>query len=375
MCETISDTRACQSNEPAFDVTAPKEVPWSVAADVDVQGHSTSGQGLPVAPGFTDRLDSDIDFEALCGDLTPSAFLVHMLEYASDTAPEQDANPWAQNTDESFAGAGHDFPGFFSQVPKHSLSMKRPHSTLNGIGVCSDHKKTCIISALKILQELHIPTRACLCACNEASMPSRRQPRMMDFVLSTNREVVELVSDMLKCTCSSSSQVQLLLTIICGKLAAWYLAIIRKDHDTYSNSFVEGSIFNRNIDEGQTERVLRQPIAVGQYSLDVELESKIRAQVVECELQHLEVLVENLSRRIQEANLGKACVAARSGDFLAADPEPPSPHDTDLAEATHRSLSTSLHKQLQAAKAEIIFVRSDKHDLARVSRESRNLAG
>ncbi|MCJ1246517.1 hypothetical protein MMC30_003725 [Trapelia coarctata] len=316
--------------------------------DVDVQGYGTSG--------FGDDFNSDFDFDALCRSLTPSAFLACMPTGFSDTAPEQNTTALAQHTYEFSAGAGDNFPGIFSPVPNYGLSIHKPRDTLKSIESCTDNGRTCIVSALKILQALHIPPPACLWACDETSMPSPRQPRMIDSVLSTNRDVVLSISEMLKCSCSSSSQLQLVLTIICGKLMAWYRAMTRNDY--HNSSPTVRSIVNNNIiDEEQTERVLHQPITVGEYSFDVALESKIRAQVVFSELQHLEALVENLSSRSQEAKFGDLCTAAaaRSGSASTTGSGSMTPDETGLGEGIHRSLSVFLHKQLQATKAETLL--------------------
>lgn len=83
-----------------------------------------------------------------------------------------------------------------------------------------------------------------------------------------------------------------------------------------------------------------------EYSFDVALESRIRAQVVFSELQHLEALVENLSSRSQEAKFGDLCTAAaaRSGSASTTGSGSMTPDETGLGEGIHRSLSVFLHK-------------------------------
>ncbi|KAL1971166.1 hypothetical protein VTN77DRAFT_117 [Rasamsonia byssochlamydoides] len=193
-------------------------------------------------------------------------------------------------------------------------------SSINDVGSCSNHARTCMIAAVRLLQALHIPPPECLSACDESALSHLRQPRMTDSVLATNRDVILLVSGILICSCSTSFAVQLVLTTICSKLMAWYRAMVNND---------------RAGDE-HTEQVLHQPIAVGGYFFDVALESKIRPQVVFSELQHLELLVHSLSRRIEEAGFGNL--------------GPPTP---DSEEPIHRSLIAFLHQQLQETKAEV----------------------
>ncbi|KAL9126603.1 MAG: hypothetical protein Q9175_007892 [Cornicularia normoerica] len=127
---------------------------------------------------------------------------------------------------------------------------------------------------------------------------------MTDYVLSTNREAVRLIFNILEYTCSSSSQVQLVLTIICGKLIAWYRAMVRNrcENSSIMLSAVDKHNFNH---EDHTERVLHQPITIDEYSINVTLEYKIRAQVIFDELQHVEALTKGLSQRVKETKFGK----------------------------------------------------------------------
>lgn len=375
--ETVSDACACEKNRSVFDMMAESRSFAASVADMDVQGHVTSGHELPVTTGFEDDLTADFDFDALCADPITSVFLEGMPRDLPHTPPELDTIALAQNTNEFSASTGDNFPGAFSE---YGLGMRKPQNTTKYFESCSDETRTCMVSALKILQTLHIPPSACLSACDENSLPSPRQPRMLDSVLSTNRDVVLLVSDMLKCTCSLGPKVQLVLTIICGKLIAWYRAMIRNDRDRCDNSSSSSSssfssspmmigshVHNNMNDDDQIERVLHQPITVGEYSFDVALGSKIRAHLVLSELRHLETLVGKLSQRIQEAEFeGSLYTAAwsKSGNITStADSWPPAPppEDTRFAESIHRSVSAFLHKQLRAAKAETAPLLSDEH--------------
>jgi len=339
---------------------------WSEGI-TDARDHATPSQKLPVIPGFEYNLNDDLDFNALCGSPTNTALLACMPDEVSSTALEHDATTLNQNTNEYSAKLGHPFAGIFSPVPNY------PHSGFEGIEPCSNHTRTCMVSALKILQALHLPPSVCFSVGAETDDSSSPQPRMTDAVLSTNREAVRLVSDMLECPCSLSSQVQLVLTIICGKLTAWYRAMVQNGYDSFddSSSMVWSDIANNNHGD-QTERVLHQPITVGGYSFDVTLEPKIRAQVVFSELQHVEVLIRTLSRRVEETKFGNT-TAARTGSGLAASSTTGKPDETGRAETIYRSLSSFLHKQLQVVKAEISLILNGGHDSAYVSGQSSDL--
>lgn len=350
--EAVTDTCSCGNDKPAFDIPA----------FVDARNHCASEQKLPVIAGFEYSLNEDIDFNALCASPTSSALFACRSDELSDTALESDGTVSIQNVDEFSARMGDHSSGILSPTPNSRLKTMNPKGLLQGVDLCSKHTRTCMISALKILQTLHMPPSMCLSAGADISDSNIPRPRMTDSVLSTNNEVVRLVSGMLECTCSSSSQVQLVLVIICGKLIAWYGAIIRNGYDGFDNSSsVVWSAFhdhdNINHDD-HTERVFHQPFTVGEYSFDVRLEHKVRAQVVFSELQHVEVLIENLSRRVEQTKFGSIwnTAAASSESGMTDRSRLVKPNETALAETVHRNLTVYLHQQLQTVKAEVNLI-------------------
>lgn len=257
---------------------------------------------------FPDEFNGDFDSGALCIGQTP----VFMAKDASSNCSLASASGTASTcrTECSSSRTSDVLPGLFSSGPQYGVSPCGPQNLLKGIETCSESRRTCMKSAIRILQKLHIPPSACLSLDDYTSAsPASRQPRKTDSVLSTNRDVVLLMAEMLKCSCLSSSQIQLVLTIICGKLIAWYRAVIRNSPEDHPNACT-GSDEPPAHPDGtlspatgmHNERVLQQPITVGEYFLDICLDSKIRAQVVSSELQRLEALIAKFSRRIQEQN-------------------------------------------------------------------------
>lgn len=332
---------------------------------MDVQDHVAFGQELPVSAGFEEDFNPHVDFDAIRGSLTPSEFLTCMPKDLSNPASGLDATALFHNTQEHSAGTGNNLRSVFPLVSKCLLSSMTSQGTSRSIESHSEQTTTCTISALNILQALHIPPTVCLYEGDGNSTPNRRQPRTIDSVLSINRDIILLVPRMLICSCSLSSQLQLLLTIICGKLITWYRATLRNDLNSGDSPFTVRSIANSSTDDDEhVERVLRQPITVGDYSLDPTLESKIRAQIVCSELQRLESVVENLSRRFQEAKVGnlRSASGVRDGSISAAGSGLLTPENAGLAKVIHRNLSTLLHNQLQAVKAETAFILSNEHD-------------
>ncbi|KAI4133405.1 MAG: hypothetical protein LQ347_002185 [Umbilicaria vellea] len=295
-----------------------KGLSWGSITGMDVQDHVAFGQELPVSAGFEEDFNPHVDFDAIRGSLTPSEFLTCMPKDLSNPASGLDATALFHNTQEHSAGTGNNLRSVFPLVSKCLLSSMTSQGTSRSIESHSEQTTTCTISALNILQALHIPPT-----------------------------------------------LQLLLTIICGKLITWYRATLRNDLNSGDSPFTVRSIANSSTDDDEhVERVLRQPITVGDYSLDPTLESKIRAQIVCSELQRLESVVENLSRRFQEAKVGnlRSASGVRDGSISAAGSGLLTPENAGLAKVIHRNLSTLLHNQLQAVKAETAFILSNEHD-------------
>ena len=314
--------------------------------DFEVPDHATFDRGPQLTTKIANECKSAFDLDL---DLWAPAFVEPVPNNFLNTALQQDLSASTHMGEDYSTASGDYFPTFNPSFRTDPLSVKHPQKS-TGSASCSENATTCMSSALRLLQTLHIPPRTCLWACDKASIPSSRQPRMIDSVLATNKDIVRLVSDMLKCNCSSSFQMLLVLTIICAKVMAWYRAMIRNDNQTGDPSVVLSNIDKIDTDEDQTERILHQPITVGCYSLGSTLENNIRTQVVFSELQQLETLVEALSNRMQGANFGVVSSCIKRAAW-GADPGPP----RQDADTIRRSLSAFLRNQLQAAKGTCYF--------------------
>ncbi|KAL1974648.1 hypothetical protein VTN31DRAFT_4852 [Thermomyces dupontii] len=218
-----------------------------------------------------------------------------------------------------------------------------PDPTTAG-STCSKDSGSCMMTALRLIHALHAPSLDCLCSGDESRGPIR-SPRMTDVVLATNRNVMQMVSTLLKsrCNCAANSQMQLLLTTICTKLLLWYQALVR-DHSSQKkreDSSWSSSSSMLSLDEDYAEQVLHQPFAVGGYLFDLALENRIRAHVVANELQYLESLIQDVSRRIQETELGRLGTSTSE----ETEPKPPEP--------VHHSVISFLQQQLQATRGQI----------------------
>lgn len=240
-------------------------------------------------------------------------------------------------------------PGTISN-PRQSLSNEMETACRNSGG-------SCLASAVETLQALHIPPLACLYSTNEdETLADKRRPRRTDSVLATNRNAIRRLSGFLQCSCLSFSQVQLVLVIICSKLIAWYRAVLHdlpgecSDPSTSAGvNDIDGSSETGAAGRRTDERVQHQRFAVGDYSLDIGLESKIRAQVIASEIKQLEAVIENLSNRLQNEDCNQASSdlnAEPSQNMLTID-------SPGLSNAVHTRLTAHLQRQLQEAKEEI----------------------
>jgi len=220
---------------------------------------------------------------------------------------------------------------------------------------CMNSHQSCLSSALDILQALHIPPTACLCSIDETSTSAdKRQPRKTDVVLATNRIAVRRLSDILQCSCISSSQVQLLFIIVCDKLLAWYRALLRNfpdnRQDDCSNTTANAITHNFSPDSAAdtvSERVIHQRFAVGEYSFDFSQESKICAQAVASELQPLDIVIANFADRFQKKDLCRVDPALANKSSRSTS----TIDSIELPNAVHARLTAHLQKQLQVTKA------------------------
>jgi hypothetical protein len=214
-------------------------------------------------------------------------------------------------------------------------------------GPCPRQDTSCMASALKTLQCLHMPPSICLSAGADSTSSGSMPPRMADSVLDTNKKATQQLAEILNCSCSLSSQVQLVLTTICGKLTAWYHALVRSNYNgsqTASTAWLSGKATVEQDD--YSERIVHQPITVGGFAIDVGLESKIRAQVIICELRRFENLVKGLSGHLDQRLHGKV------GNSFSK--QSSKSDETDVA--MHNSLTIYLQKQLQEVKSDLTLI-------------------
>ena len=148
-------------------------------------------------------------------------------------------------------------------------------------------RSCCMHTAIELLRTLYTMPSMCFSTGSHSSPGTdHKEQRTTGHVLSTNREVVHSAMKMLDCECFTNLHVQIILSTLCYKLIVWYRAII--------NSAQNMSTWP----EEMSENILHQPITLGDYTVDHEMQSQLRLQVVSSELQRFETLLQEFLKRL-----------------------------------------------------------------------------
>ncbi|KAL8795403.1 MAG: hypothetical protein Q9195_002144 [Heterodermia aff. obscurata] len=290
----------------------------------------------------------DLDFGALYGLETPSNVSTDLPNGKSSGPSNQDpaiasqreTDVLARNRDQDVVSTAAT-----DSIDNHAKCCEE-------VELCPNDVEGCMTPALRLLQALHTPSATCLSASDKGREPKSIQARATGAVLSTIREAVQVISDILKCPCSSSSQLQLVVVVLCGRITAWYRATIRYDDKSlHSPSSV---VKIDALHEELAEQVLHQPITIGEYAFNGEIERSVRAQVVLRELQRLRVVAEGISKRVERTSFGsrrRIGVARRESGFTASE-QVARAAMAEVTTAVHKDLAILLHDQLRVAEAE-----------------------
>lgn len=256
------------------------------ATELETQGNDPFTQTPSLDDIATDLHYDDLELLGLSDTISGSNAFTEISGRWSGTVSREDLTTSNHNSGEySFETA--DKSSIFSNGTSLAAS---PKIFTEDTARCCEEGGSCWDSALKILQALHAMPSICFSARTEQLDSANTTPRTTEFILSTSREAVRLVSGMLDCHCFANFQMQLIHATIWYKLIVWYRTML-KDTDGSSDrpSQREVSADARMTDHGDAcERILHQPITVGGYAIDVKLQPKIRAQVISGELRHLE---------------------------------------------------------------------------------------
>lgn len=321
--------------------------------ELETHGHDISTQDLPHDPIGDNIYHDAVDLIGLSGSLLSSDFLTYVPEEWLDTDFRGD-----------FTKSNHSSGETSTETAEQSPSLSRCHSVVSNpqkikqdIAPCSEEARTCMLSAHKVLQTLHTVPPMCFSAGTAYLDSATIKRRTTEYVLRSNREASQEISKMLTCSCVASFHMQLVLATICHKLTVWYRVLLKNNCDLLDGCSQTSSGFPRRISAyaDMSEHILHQPITVGEYAIDINLQPKIRAQVVFGELHHLETFTRNFSSCLDsipnKASLGRASSSAF-----------PRPDRSQTSAATHHLLIGFLDEQIQAVKADVNAVLNSRPD-------------
>ncbi|RYP07613.1 hypothetical protein DL764_002391 [Monosporascus ibericus] len=207
-------------------------------------------------------------------------------------------------------------------------------ATSSELESCQNLQGLCISLATGLLKSMHSGSQSCL--LGEGSQDGQPQSAAVDAVSSAGQLALRTLRGLLKCPCYESPQLQLLVTVICAELIAWYKRII----DTYRPHP------NTHTDSGVllTDRVeaLRRSFFIGDHCLEGHLETTLICQVLSCRLQELEEFIGD--------------IAWNTGQSAGLNDEPRS---CLILSAVHVRMDTFLNTQLGSVRRELLHLQDD----------------
>lgn len=191
-------------------------------------------------------------------------------------------------------------PSFSMLMPLSDNELREPGSGTKS--ECQpDQPQHCMKRALDILQRLHTPPSKCNLAPDSKVEPvATRSARSVDEVLSTNKEILDVVHQILDCACSLDIQLAFILTTITSKIISWYSAVAQNNEDQRSGSTSGSTPRGRATSPAASpEYVSNLPVTVAKYQVDGQSKGKMQAQLVLCELHLVLRLIDKLVIRFK----------------------------------------------------------------------------
>lgn len=224
------------------------------------------------------------------------------------------------------------------------------------------HMRPCLVTATEILNLFHTgrASVSCLSSKNKSfdllssSSSSSSSPPLSspcgplellasDYILKNMREAEYFLCSTLSCPCSLRPRVQLILVDICHMLLAWSQTFVPCEYgeerqEQHPDSQIMLHKTHKNI---SIEKVIHQPLTIGEYCIDPILQAEMKARVVLNEIQRLETIIQTLTSRIMEAFY--MCIAEKN--------KISSHHELGLSEDVCSKLNTFLIQRLQTTKS------------------------
>ena len=213
----------------------------------------------------------------------------------------------------------------------------------------ADCRPPCIITATRNLRLLHIRENSCLSLRNRRSSygsqgASGPEPaRMSGSVLKDNKDAGMSVCRMLQCECALRPQNQVLLALLCSRLAVWYRATIRTCISRRPSSS-PGREDHFDEHKYSPEKVIYQAVTIGDHTVDnFSLDWDIQAQVILKELGHLQRLVNTLSACMKQTGTSHSMGPGANANAPS----------TGLPAIAHDRLVAHLSKEVEAAQNDL----------------------
>jgi hypothetical protein len=243
------------------------------------------------------------------------------LGYMTDHQSEVSMTAGIYEDQEPLLDLMNDDPCFSMLMPLSDDEFREPAAGTKS--ECqADQPQHCMKRALDILQRLHTPPSKCnLASGSKIESVGTRSARSVDEVLSTNKEILDVVHQILDCACSLDIQLAFILTTITSKIISWYSAVAQNNEDQRSGS-TSGPTPHGMVTSpaGSPEYVSNLPVTVAKYQVEGQSKGKMQAQLVLCELHLVLRLIDKLVIRFKGLRSGE-----KGGlDSDAADDEPAS---------------------------------------------------
>lgn len=184
--------------------------------------------------------------------------------------------------DQSSIGAAHQWSGETSSVDADSGTTPSEPRT------CQNKQGPCIGLASRHLRTIRANSPSCLMGNHNHIA---RSPRPVDANLSMAQEASRAMSDIVRCSCHESLQLQLLVTVLCTEVVGCYrrcIGIYSRPGDTDLQSG------NHHVEEQPP--VLKRRFSIGDYQMESHLEARLIGQVLCSRLQEVEFIMDNIAR-------------------------------------------------------------------------------
>jgi len=193
---------------------------------------------------------------------------------------------WLQDvfctTDQSSTGISFPWSGETNSL--HAQSGTTPPEP----PTCQNPKGPCIGLATRLLRALRANSPSCLMGHHDRTAFS---PRPVDKILSTTREASRAASDIVRCPCHESLQLQLLVTVICTEVVGCYRRCIEVYSQSSDTDMQSG---NRQLEEQGS--VLKRRFTIGDHQMESHLETRLIGQVLWSRLQEVHAIMDGIAR-------------------------------------------------------------------------------